>query len=119
MSTQSQAGLLNISRLVDYLDIENEKCFDESCLKEIEIVSNLIESSIQYVDIDTVLFQAYLLLEYRIEKTKHSLSDRLIESVFSFVGRFVKPYETSYKENVNGCLQRALNLYAIFLSCKV
>ena len=119
MSTQSQAGPQNISRLVEYLDIENEKSFDECCLKEIEIVSNIVDSNSAYVTIDTVLFQAYVLLEFRIEQSKHSLSDRLIESIFSFVERHVKPYETSYRENENGCLQRALNLFAMYFSYNV
>ena len=113
MSTQSEAEPQNISRLVEYLDIENEKSFDEYCLKEIEIVSNIVDSNCRYISIDTVLFQAYVLLEFRIEQTKHSLSDRLIESIFSFIERYVKSYETSYRENVNGCLQRALNLFAV------
>ena len=113
MSSRSQAGLQNISRLVDYLEIKNEKTFDEYCLKEIELVSNIVDGNSAYIDIDTVLFQAYVLLEYRLETTKHSLSDRLVESIFSFIGRNVKPYETSYKQNINGCYQRALNLYVI------
>ena len=114
MSTQSEAEPQNISRLVEYLDIENEKSFDEYCLKEIEIVSNIVDSNCRYISIDTVLFQAYVLLEFRIEQTKHSLSDRLIESIFSYIERYVKPYESSYRENVNGCLQRALNLFAVW-----
>lgn len=110
MSTDHALGLQNISRIVEALEISDEKDFDQFCLQELKTVTDLIDHNTEYVSLDTVLFQAYILLDYRIEKTEHSLSDRLIESIFSFINHFVKPYSSCYESNLNSCLQRALSL---------
>lgn len=70
-----------------------------------------IQKNLPYITLDTVLFHAYFVLEYRIDHTQVSINDKLVETAFDFLGTFIPAYTQAFRNNEKNCLHRCLSLF--------
>ena len=110
-----------ISDIANAVDMKDSKAFNAFCMEELKSAKELILRNHEYIYVDTVIFHAFFVLEYRVDHTDVAISDALVEETFAFLSQCVPLYKQAFRQNERNCLHRCLSLYvcviAIMRSC--
>lgn len=100
------SGLVTISRISDAIHLADASSFQSFCMTELEKAERAVKSDWAIIPLDTVLFQSYVVLDYRQERMTLPISDRLLEAVFRYLTVCIPLYKTSIALDVNNCFSR-------------
>ena len=110
-----------ISDIANAVDMKDSKAFNAFCMEELKSAKEVILRNHEYIYVDTVIFHAFFVLEYRVDHTDVAISDALVEETFAFLSQCVPLYKQAFRQNERNCLHRCLSLYvcviAIMRSC--
>ena len=111
MASNPAPGLQYISDIANATTLTDSRAFNAFCVEELQTAKTFIQKNLPYITLDTVLFHAYFVLEYRIDHTQVSINDKLIETAFDFLDTFVPAYTQAFRNNEKNCLHRCLSLF--------
>ena len=111
MASNPAPGLQYISDIANATTLTDSRAFNAFCVEELQTAKTFIQKNLPYITLDTVLFHAYFVLEYRIDHTQVSINDKLVETAFDFLDTFIPAYTQAFRNNEKNCLHRCLSLF--------